>query len=369
MIFLFVLCLIFCSSYCAALLYMSGGFKKTNQPISGNTKVSVSVIIPVRNEEVYITRLLNALSMQTCSQENFEVIIVNDNSEDNTAAVVEEYISSGKLKRCRLLHSPGSGKKGALTAGIYNAKGDLIVTTDADCEMGPQWLDVIAAHYEKTQAEMLVAPVAISKSDSITGRIQQLDYMAMQVCGLGSLSRGNPLLCSGANLAFTHSAFYAVKGYEGNENVASGDDTFLMLKFDEVYGSPYAILDERAIVEAGHRENITEFIHQQIRWGSKIKYYRSNYIKGIGLAVFTGNLCYVLSFILLFAGCYIFFIIIAAVKLCTDAVILHKGRKFFHGDETIRFSPVMLIYPFLFIFIGMAAWSGRYRWKGRLYRV
>ena len=88
----------------------------------------ISVIVPVRNEENTIARNCCAVS-NVQEYRNFEVIIVNDDSEDETLWMV----SQSEMANVRVIHNPGKGKKAAITAGVRAARGSIIVTTDADC--------------------------------------------------------------------------------------------------------------------------------------------------------------------------------------------------------------------------------------------
>ena len=95
------------------------------------SKLFISVVIPVRNEGHNIKYLLTDLEKQ--DHADFEVIVVDDHSEDNTAHLVREVII--RDPRFRIIHNAGEGKKTALTSGIESAKGTIIITTDADCRV------------------------------------------------------------------------------------------------------------------------------------------------------------------------------------------------------------------------------------------
>jgi biofilm PGA synthesis N-glycosyltransferase PgaC len=96
----------------------------------------ISVIIPARNEENNIGRLLSDLEIQDHS--DFEVIVVNDHSEDKTIHLIRD--ATVRNPRLKVINNVGDGKKAALTSGIKAAKGSIIVTTDADCRISREWL-------------------------------------------------------------------------------------------------------------------------------------------------------------------------------------------------------------------------------------
>lgn len=122
--------------YFGFLLVCLAGWQKF---VKGKTRTShrsqefVSVVVAVRNEAGSISRLLTSLEVQDFARSNFEVIFVNDHSTDASAELIDRWIESNQQLQVRLLQSPGEGKKHALTEGIQRAKGEIILTTDADC--------------------------------------------------------------------------------------------------------------------------------------------------------------------------------------------------------------------------------------------
>lgn len=369
MIFFTAISVLIIVAYCLLMLFQYSGFKTETGSYNNSSDVFVTVIIPVRNEEKNITTLLDALALQEYPSSIFEVLVVNDHSDDATTQLVTAYINNGKLKQLQLLHLYNeAGKKQAITCGVNSSKGELIITTDADCIMGSKWILTIAQLYQQVKPAMIVAPVCISTDGGVMNEWQQLEYIAMQVCGAGSLKRKQPLLCSGANLAFTKNAFRELKGYEGNENITSGDDTFLMLKMHEKYGAPYALIDNRAIVFSSPLKNLSAVVNQRVRWGRKVKHYKSNYIKLAGLIVLSCNAVFVLSLLTVFTGHFLSFLVVASLKILVDYLILKKGMHFFQEHKKNNLLPSLLLYPFLFMFITLSSLKGDYEWKGRTYK-
>src|SRR4030095_3544460 len=124
-----------------------------------NPSVSISVIIAARNEEANIEALINSLAGQTYPKQLFEVIVVDDHSEDRTWELIQQNAIALSLKCIRLKdrvrpdENLRSYKKRAIEEGISLATGELIVTTDADCRFEPEWLRTIAAFHDETNAK------------------------------------------------------------------------------------------------------------------------------------------------------------------------------------------------------------------------
>ena len=123
----------------------------------------ITVIIPVRNEAANIGLLLTDLSQQTYS--NFEVIVADDSSTDQTLSIVQDYArhASFTVRPLALANErTASPKKRAITQSIAIAEGTLIITTDGDCRVGPDWLASFAAFYQQTGANLISGPVTFS---------------------------------------------------------------------------------------------------------------------------------------------------------------------------------------------------------------
>jgi glycosyltransferase involved in cell wall biosynthesis len=109
----------------------------------------VTVLIAARNEEENIQKTITDLLAQDYSKELTEIIIVDDHSTDNTAQIISGYASQGiKLLQLKTDKPLNSYKKKAIAEAIQMSEGELMVATDADCQMGLKWLSSIVAYYE-----------------------------------------------------------------------------------------------------------------------------------------------------------------------------------------------------------------------------
>ena len=120
----------------------------------------LSIIIPVRNEQAGIGHLLEDIRIQ--SYQNFEVIVVNDNSIDHTADIVLTFASQDP--RFILLASRGEGKKKALTTGIHSSRSEIIVTTDGDCRVNVEWLNTVLKYFQAPDTKMVFGGVRLEGS-------------------------------------------------------------------------------------------------------------------------------------------------------------------------------------------------------------
>src|ERR1041385_7694820 len=133
--------------YVLFILFCWIGWKRIplQKTVMYNPSTSVSVIIPARNEEQNILNCLEDLAEQDYPAAMFEVIVVDDHSTDDTSALINEFIQVNTDKTFRLIQlnkmeQTGKFKKLAITKGIDAARGQLILTTDADCRFSPSWV-------------------------------------------------------------------------------------------------------------------------------------------------------------------------------------------------------------------------------------
>jgi biofilm PGA synthesis N-glycosyltransferase PgaC len=177
----------------------------TIRPYSSKSVVSVyvSVVVACRNEEARLPALLDSISGQDYSKELFEVIIVDDNSEDKTFETALENKGSMRLFA---LKNRGKGKKEALKTGIDASSGRLIITTDADCITGKSWIRTIASFFDENGPDMIIGPVKLTANGKLFGKFQELEYLGLQGITAGTAASNNAIMCNGANLAFTREA-------------------------------------------------------------------------------------------------------------------------------------------------------------------
>lgn len=261
----------------------------------------VSVLIPARNEALHIARCLESVLNQTYPASLFEVIVLDDHSEDDTFHIVEEISRrQPQVKILRLADFVKSGetqsfKKKALEIGIGQASGELIVTTDADCIAPPEWLMLLVSLFEKNNPVFIAAPLGFHKGKNLLQRFQSLDMLGMMaVTGAGIHHRLN-YLCNGANLAYPKVVFQQVNGFEGIDKLASGDDMLLLQKIAGRYPERIEFLkNRRATVLTTAMPDVRSFFSQRLRWASKSASYsdrRVTLILGLVFFLLLGYYC------------------------------------------------------------------------------
>ncbi len=335
----------------------------------------ITVIVAVRNEEQVILDCLKVLSAQNFS--NMEIIISDDFSEDRTRSIVQEYLmnnaeSKMKIRLIEARAGEGTGKKSALQRAINQASGDLILTTDADCTMSNEWVSTFAKCYHLTNASMITGFVRLNSGNSLMEKFQALEFLSLSGTGAASVMVHKPLLCNGANLCFSKSAFDSVGGYDYGGAFPSGDDTFLMLAMARTGKVVFNNLPE-SIVTSVPVHDMKHLIAQRKRWASKVQFYKEGYIKRTGILMVLVNFLLLLTipsgFLNILSWQSVF--LLWLLKASADLVFLLLITRFASQQKLLLlFLPAVLIYP-LYSLAGIVGASGKvnYSWKGRNYSV
>jgi cellulose synthase/poly-beta-1,6-N-acetylglucosamine synthase-like glycosyltransferase len=331
----------------------------------------VSVIIAARNEEDNIGLLLDDLLKQDYPAARTEIVVVDDCSEDGTADIVRGFIekSVGKIRLASTLDSksPYSHKKRAVHEGILSTTGEIIITLDADCRVGTNWLETMTNNL--VPGIDLVAGEVIVSGGGLAGLTDTLEFTGIQMMASGFMNAGFPLTCNGANLAYRRSAFERVGGFENIGRMVSGDDDLLMQKIAEGDASRVTfITDKDSAVYTDAVGSFGEFYSRRARWASKITSYPSK------------------SAVALLGAFFIYFI---AIPLCLalavfglfDAVTIAAGIGLkiagefllvYYGLIKIGRRRLILLFPFAeivhipyMIAVNLKGVFGTFEWRGR----
>ncbi|WP_018478282.1 glycosyltransferase [Pontibacter roseus] len=335
----------------------------------------ISVIIPVRNEARHILALLQDLERQHYPSELLEVLVVDDHSEDGTAALVEQFLLTSSL-RIRLVplreQLGGFGKKAAVKQGIAQAQGELLAFTDGDCRVQSEWLRLFAYTFETRRAVFISGPVCFHNTHTLLERMQLVEFASLIGVGGASIGLRQPNMCNGANLAYTRQVFEEVGGFAGNEGIASGDDEFLLHKVSRLYPDRIVFLKHgQAIVHTEARKTVSSFLAQRVRWASKWKAYQEWHVQLVALVVFAVNLLLFLAIpATLFGSMGLGTLIGAyAAKFVVDFLFLKRILAFMGRGMFLKYMlPLQLVYIPYVLYTAILGLLGRYEWKGRTIR-
>ena len=355
--------------YAIHILFYRSGWNELNVFSAGEQepRLKISVIIAARNEEENIGKLLDSIDLQTYPKHLFEVIVVDDHSDDKTAAIAAGF-PFVKLMSLQF-DNINSYKKKAIETGIAAASGDLVVITDADCIVQPAWLRTIATFKQETNAVFIAAPVAMENKATLLQTFQALDFMVLQGITAASVQKKIHNMCNGANLAYERKAFIEVNGFTGIDHIASGDDMLLMQKISDRFPGQIAyMLSKEAIVNTQPAKTWAAFFNQRIRWASKATSYNDIKIFCALFLVYFFN-CALLA--LLIVGfwnptMWLGFLGTVFGKTVVELIFLTPVAKFYNKGQLLKLFP--LYQPLHIVYTVIAGWLGTFgsfEWKGR----
>jgi cellulose synthase/poly-beta-1,6-N-acetylglucosamine synthase-like glycosyltransferase len=362
------------------MLWLRRGFEhasRRNAPPAddGRLPVRVSVIIAARNERENIRACLDSIFGNDYPL--FEVVVVDDASDDGTAEIVEKAIRDGGLNdRAALVRLPPptdpaavGHKKRALLEGIRRSRGQIIVTTDADCVVSPRWLATMISRFENG-ADVVAGPVAYTEGPGLLGKAVALELLGLVAVAGGGIANGYPIMCNGANLAYRRDAFDRVGGFDSIDHLSSGDDALLMLKIAGDHPDRVRFCAHpEALVTTRPTDTWSDFFAQRTRWASKGLKHGRAYITLLAVlvysfhaALFAAALASVVSPVLLAST-----LAAAGLKISSEGMLLLSSCRQYGRSHLIKsFLPAQLVQIPYVVVVGITGiFGGGFRWKGR----
>jgi biofilm PGA synthesis N-glycosyltransferase PgaC len=364
----FVFILIFLSYLIAVFGLITGWIKAMAQPIDGVVKEKfISIVIPFRNEENTIGHLIHDLQQQEYPRDKFEVVLINDHSEDSSVVAINEELR-GPIS-AKLMNNAAEGKKSALTKGIRHSIGTIIVTTDADCRVKPGWIRSINNSFSEESIKMTFGAVRLETDDSLFSSMQALEFSSLIGSGASTAGFGFPTLCNGANLAFTKDAFTETGGYDGNEHIASGDDEFLMRKIEAKYSNGIRFNNNpENVVTTYPQKTLDSFLSQRIRWAGKWRYHDRTNSKLLAVYVFLFHLSVMmLPFFVIMGDISVYVMLgLLVARAVVEFFFLRKVSSWLAVPwDGFSFFLLQLVYPVYAVGVAVTALFKKPAWKGR----
>lgn len=361
--YLSVICL-----YCLFVLFVIV-FWERNEVIH-TTDSTVSVIVIVRNEEKNIDDLLQCFAKQKYPEENLEILIVNDNSEDNTLSILQ----SSSLKNLKVLEleaGEGSAKKRGIELAVAHAKGEYLLFTDGDCVVGDSWVVNLVSYAKEKKSDFLCAPVLYNKLSGWLSNVQFVEMFSLVGVTGATIRAGYPTMSNGANMLVRKERFLAVDGYGSLKEVISGDDELLMHKlFREGHKVDYFANNE-VIVRTDPNPTLKALLQQRRRWGSKWKNYQLPYVKTLAVCIAFVNLTMLLGL----AGSVMGFL---PWQYLLESLVVKAVLEFYMMNQVAKsldeprlskgsFLIAFVMYPFYVVAIAILSNLKGFEWKGRRY--
>ena len=357
-------------------LYTRGHWNLRAFVAKGKTpQTKFSIVIPARNEAANIENCIAGILAQNYPSHLFELIVIDDFSEDETANIVGSIaLQYNNVRLLRLQdftkdENIVAYKKRAIEIAIEQANHPWIVTTDADCSFTNNWLASYDAYIQEHNCVMIAAPVSYKNTGSFLSVFQVLDFISLQGITAAAVGSGSHTLCNGANLCYSKEAFEHVGKFSGIDHLPSGDDMLLMHKMKKSYPEKIGYLyAQDTVVTTAPSATLDLFIQQRIRWSSKALGYQDKIIFWILLLVYLVNfsLLVYLPVNLIETGNINNWLVFIGCKTLVEIPFMYASAKYFNQQKLLWC--FLLMQPFHILYTVVAGWFGTfgsYKWKGR----
>jgi len=361
------------AAYSIMIIYAISGWRKLKVEDEKDPWLSVSILIAARNEAQNIETVIRDVFNQSYPTELFELIVIDDHSEDATLSIAETL--KAEFPNLQVLSNhEGAGKKAALQKGMREAAFGTIATVDADCRVPSEWLISMTSHWEKEQTKMLLGPIVLQADRTVLQQSQAMEMLAIMGLTGGFASHQKPIMANGANLFFSKNSFEAIGGYNSSEN-PSGDDVFTMLQFSERWPNSVRFVKHyEAAVLTDAQPTFSSFWQQRKRWLSKKGGYKSPLVKATAIITYSANVAAFVSFVSIVVAFGSYWtdrlMWILFVKTILDLTLTRTVSRDLQPNCGIAHILVTEIFVAVYVtFLGIFGNVRNYVWKGRNVRV
>ncbi|WP_438963327.1 glycosyltransferase [Winogradskyella sp.] len=331
----------------------SFAIKSTDKKLKHN--LPLSVIICAKNEEENLKESLPSIINQKYG--NFEIVLVNDSSSDNTLEVMKEFQSKHKnisLVDVKVNEVFWGNKKYALTLGIKAAKNDFLVFTDADCTpVSEDWLANISGYFSNTKSIVLGYGAYSKKSYSLLNKLIRFETLMTALQYFSYTKLGIPYMGVGRNMAYRKELFFNNSGFKEHMHIKSGDDDLFI---NEVATSQNTAIcyTKDSFTISQPKASFIDWFNQKRRHISTAKLYKPEHKFFLGLFYFSQIMFWIISLM-----CFIFnydwlILILFLSRILIQIVCTGLTSSKLNERDLIVFIPLLdlfLVISQLFIFI------------------
>jgi len=329
----------------------------------GNKTPYISVVIAARNESKRIKPALDSLGSINYPQDKYEVIWVDDASQDDTYNLIQQHAAqkeNWQVIRITEKNENLKGKKFALQKAIGAAKGEIILTTDADCRVPENWLLEMAAYFEDDTV-MVLGHALLEKKKGFPDKLLRFDNLFSGIMVAVPTILGYPMTSVGRNMAYRKKAYLQVGGYEKLSQHKSGDDVHLTELFRRKINGKIKFC-ATAFTLTQSPDTWREIVFQQIRKNSKLL--KKSFSSLLLTAFLFLYHVILLAFPFIFPGQFSWWIFVFAIKLGAEFITLSVASYKLGDKRLLPFIPVMqILYPIYVTLLALLGSMQLYRWK------
>ncbi|SKB66843.1 hypothetical protein SAMN05660776_2412 [Salegentibacter holothuriorum] len=322
-------------------------FARDKSKNPGEVNLPVSVIVCAKNEAENLKNFLPPILDQDYS--NFEVIIINDASLDNTLQVIEHFQTlDGRVKLVNVQNNEAfwANKKYALTLGIKKAQNPYLIFTDADCApQSPNWIKHMASGFKQEKSIVLGYGGYFKDSKSLLNKLIRFETLLTAIQYFSYAKLGNPYMGVGRNLAYTSKQFYEQKGFANHLHLRSGDDD-LFVNEAANFKNTFICHHPEASTRSVPKTDLKSWFHQKRRHASVAGFYKTKDKVLLGL---------------FYASRFFFWILLAVLLIvqfqwqlvlgCAGVVLIVQAIVYAKSAQKLQETDVVWLFPFLEVFL------------------
>ncbi len=347
-----------------SVIFVIGTSKKFTKIKDAELKTA-TVIVAARNEEKNILRCMKSLDELIYPDGKLEIILVDDKSTDATGKIIDEFIyGKPKFKKIVTKKEIGmlKGKTNALANALEIASGEIILTTDADCEVNPLWVRTTVSYYTEDVGAVNGFTTQVAE-DGFSG-MQALDFIYLLTVAAGTINLNKPISCIGNNMSYRKKAYQEVGGYENLPFSVTEDFNLLWSIYCLGKYKIILPLDKDALITSIPCSDLKSLYRQKKRWavgGIEVPF--RGYV--VMMWGFLTNVCVLLT-PLFFSAVWLY---LAVFKLAIDFFVLYFVHKQVGLTKNLKYFLHFQVYYLLYV-IALPFVLGINRkvvWKGRKY--
>ena len=340
------------------LITVKNGFNKC---VNTSDIVNISVIISVRNEENEIKKLVDRLNNLIYPKNNFEIIIIDDNSTDSTLdELLKNTIGFQNFVIKDLKHTGLKGKRNALAYGIQHSKYPFVLITDADCNPQKYWLQAYSEKFE-SGFDVLFGIAPFFKEKNLVNRISCFENLRNSLFSFSMALNGLPYTSAARNMGFTKEAFNKIGGYSNTKDTASGDDDLLLREAVKRKLKIGVVMAKDSFVYSVTKKSFGEYFQQRARHTQTSFHYLKKHQFILGFWHLT-NLIFLFSPLLMLINVWLG--ILFPAKLLVDLIVIKSTQKEF--GYTFSFAEIFYLQIFYELLLVVHFFNSQFseiKWK------
>ena len=365
-LFIFILYFIF-------VLWLIQGLKNLDKVENNyNTNIFISVVIAIKNESKNLVYLLDALNNQSLSKNKFEIIFIDNESNDDSLKILKKY-----KKKIENLNYYSSGKVlinwdkkiFSLSKGVELSRGNIILHTDGDCIPNKNWIKSFYDSFTDPKVGVAISQTPLLGT-GFWGKILELENLCQDIFGAMGIGHNLFFTCNGRSLGYRKKYFEDIGGYDKISHIIGGDDDLLVHRIiNEKHCKIRYIISEESCVFSKPPKTFEDFFNQRLRYASKISYlykmvFVSKEIKIIMPFLFVINFTSFYSILSLSYQPNLFLITFLIIKIISDYIFLYFYQNLINKKVDITYFFILsFLHPFYIVLFILLSPFKKIKWK------